>query len=285
MQRERVSDDIYVFTSDLYVQVTASLIVTTEGAVLIDTLPYPEETRAIRHFVEDKLGASIRYVVNTHFHADHTTGTCFFKNATVIAHRLCRQLLDQRGRESMAITRTGASNMQELTLILPDLVFDSQLTLYLGNKTFKFWHTPGHSPDSIVCLVEDDHILFGGDTVMPIPYFVDGSFNDFVISLRRLQGQPYETVIQGHGDVILRGEVEQHLQADLEYLLRLSDAVDQALLNPVPEKALAAIDIESCGKSRVLLNGAAQQLHRQNVFTLADSRRINQLSQVEYPKR
>ena len=44
MQRERVADDIYVFTSDLYAQVTAGVIMTSEGAVVIDTLAYPEET-------------------------------------------------------------------------------------------------------------------------------------------------------------------------------------------------------------------------------------------------
>lgn len=273
MQRERVTDDVYVFTSDLYVQVTAGVVMTSQGAVVIDTLPYPEETRQIRRFVEDKLRVPVRYVVNTHFHADHTTGTCFFKNADVIAHQRCRELLEQRGRESLEVTRSTSSDMQELSLVLPTLTFDRQMTIYAGNKTLRFWHTPGHSLDSIVCLVEEDQVLFGADTVMPVPYFVDGSYDDFVTSLRGLQQVPVETIIQGHGEVILRGEVEEKLQEDLEYLDRLSALVDQALLAADPEKALAAIDIEQCGKSRVLLNGAAGQLHRQNVFVLADQRR------------
>ena len=52
MRRERVSDDIYVFTSDLYAQVTASAVVTDEGVIVIDTLPFPEETRAMMDFLE-----------------------------------------------------------------------------------------------------------------------------------------------------------------------------------------------------------------------------------------
>jgi glyoxylase-like metal-dependent hydrolase (beta-lactamase superfamily II) len=273
MQRERITDDIYVFTSDLYVQVTASVIVTTAGAVVIDTLPYPEETRAIKRFVEDKLGIKIRYVVNSHFHADHTNGTCLFRGVNVIAHSLCRQLLDQRGRESMELTRSSSNDMQELSLILPDMVFDGKFTLYVGDKTFRFWHSPGHSPDSIVCLVEEDQVLFGADTVMPLPYFVDGNYSDFVQSLEALQSLNVETIVQGHGEVILRGEVEEKLREDVAYLKTLSSAVDKALQDPAPERALTAIDIESCGKSRVLLNGAAQQLHRQNVFTLAETRK------------
>ena len=38
IQRERVTDDIFVFTSKLYVQVTAGIIVTSEGVVVVDTL-------------------------------------------------------------------------------------------------------------------------------------------------------------------------------------------------------------------------------------------------------
>jgi cyclase len=282
MQRERITEDIFVFTSDLYVQVTAGVILTTEGAVLLDTLPYPEETKAIKQFVEERLGRQITYVINTHFHADHTTGTCFFPGARVVAHEKCRELLDARGRESIALTRSTSNEMHDLTLVLPNQVFDSRLTLYLGNKTLKLWSTPGHSPDSIVCLVEEDQVLFGADTMMPVPYFVDGSYDDFLISLRALQGISVESIVQGHGEIVLRGEVEEKIQSDIEYLELLSQAVYRALLQPLKqqEQALAEITIESCGKSRILLNGAAQQLHWQNVSILAEQRR--ETDEVQY---
>src|SRR5690606_3780416 len=99
---------IYVFTSDLYAQVTAGVVLTGDGAVLIDTLTFPEETLQIKRYVEGRLGAQVRYVINTHFHADHTTGTCFFPDAQVIAHRLCRELLDKRGRDSLERARANS---------------------------------------------------------------------------------------------------------------------------------------------------------------------------------
>jgi glyoxylase-like metal-dependent hydrolase (beta-lactamase superfamily II) len=277
MQRERVADDIYIFTSDLYAQVTAGVIVTSEGVVVIDTLAYPEETRLIKRFIDNRLGAKVRYVINTHFHADHTTGTCFLKGDHVVSHARCRALLDQRGRASLESSRENSEEMQDVELVLPDMVFDGVMTLHVGSKTLQLWHSPGHSPDSIVCLVKEDRVLFAADTLMPLPYFVDGSYDDFLNSLKDLQGRNFENVIQGHGEVILRGEIEEKIQSDIDYLTRLNMAVDKALNNASPEKALAAIDIERCGKSPILLNGAAQQLHRRNVTALAGQRVIQQL--------
>lgn len=274
MQRERVAEDIYLFTSDLYAQVTAGVVVTPDGAIVIDTLVYPEETQLIKRFVENRLNTTVRYVINTHFHADHTTGTCFFPGARVVAHKLCRTLLDQRGRESLEQAKATAEEMQNVELILPDVVFDNGvLNLHIGNKTLQLWHSPGHSPDSIVCLVKEDRVLFAADTLMPLPYFVDGSYDDFLVSLGDLRGRNFENVIQGHGEVILRGEIEDKIQSDIDYLYKLKTAVDKALASAAPDKALASIDIERCSKSRILLNGTAQQLHRKNVLTLANQRR------------
>lgn len=280
MQRERVTDDIYVFTSDLYAQVTAGVVLTTQGAVLIDTLVYPEETRLIRRFIEERLGTTVLYVINTHFHADHSTGTCFFRGARVIAHTKCRELLDQRGRESLEHAKTSSTDMRDVEIVLPDIVFDHSLTLYLGNKTLHLWSSPGHSPDSIAVQVKEDQVLFAADTLMPLPYFVDGNYEDFLSSLENLRHGSFESIVQGHGEVILRGEVEERIQSDIGYLKALREAVDSALLSRAPEKALEAIDIEKCGKSRILLNGTVQQLHRQNVMVLAAQRR-EQMEQLQ----
>jgi cyclase len=261
MQRERVAEDIYVFTSDRYVQVTAGAVITSEGAVLIDTLVFPDETLQMKRIIESRLGSKVRYVINTHFHADHTTGTCFFDGAHVIAHKLCRDLLDQRGRESLEHTKSTTDELREVRLVLPDMVFDNGVfTLYIGGKTLQMWHTPGHSLDSIVCLVKEDRVLFAADTVMPIPYFVDGNYDDFLNSLHSLQGKNLENVIQGHGEIILRGEIEEKLQSDIDYLHKVRQSVDKALASANPDKALNAIDIERCGKSRILLNGMASDV-------------------------
>jgi cyclase len=282
MQRERVADDIYVFTSELYAQVTAGAVVTPEGSILIDTLVFPEEARAIRYFLETRLNSPVRYVINTHYHADHTYGTCFFEPAQVVSHVKCYTLLATRGQEGLHQAQQSTPELREVHVVLPHVVFESgSLSLHLGNKTVEIWHLPGHSPDSTVCLVKEDRVLFAADTLMPVPYFVDGNYQDLISSLNALKNGGYENVVQGHGEVVLRGEVEEKIQNDLKYLEIVRHHVERALKRHKPITDLDGVSIESCGKSRIPLNGLVQSLHRANLYALYSELQEQQAEVVE----
>ncbi len=54
MQRERVSENVYWFQSEIYAQVTAGAVIGPQWAVIIDTLARPDETLAMRAFIEDQ---------------------------------------------------------------------------------------------------------------------------------------------------------------------------------------------------------------------------------------
>lgn len=285
MQRERITDHIFVFRSSLYAQVTAGVVLTSDGAVLIDTLLYPEESLRIRRFVETGLGSKVRFVINTHFHADHTTGTCFFPDAEVISHKRCAQILATRGRESLQRMKASGPEFENVELAQPSITFEDEMALELGATTFRLRESPGHSPDSILCLIEGEDILFAADTVMPIPYFVDGSFKDLERSLSRLLDREYENIVQGHGEIILRGEVPDKINSDLRYLATLKQAVTEALQAGKPDIE-TAIPLEECGKSHVLLNGIVQQLHQVNIRALVKEIETSSLQQddEEYEK-
>ena len=269
MQRERITDHIFVFRSDLYAQVTAGVVRTAAGTVLIDTLLYPEESLRISGFVESALDSKVTHVINSHFHADHTTGACFFPEAQVIAHRRCRELLDSRGRESLRALQESSPEFESVELVLPNIVFEDRMGLRVGETTFTLWSSPGHSPDSIVCLVDEASVLFAADTVMPIPYFVDGDSDDLKRSLLQLRGQTFENIVQGHGDIVLRGEAQEKLDGDLEYLDRLDRAVADAVANGIDDLE-SCISAEDCGISHVLMNGLVRQLHVQNLQSTAE---------------
>lgn len=269
MHRERVSENVFWFQSEVYAQVTAGIVAGPQWAVLIDTLALPEETLAIREFVEHELGVPIRYIINTHYHADHTWGNCFFPGATIISHSLCRQLLKEKGIPSLEATRKQNASFRQVKIVLPHLTFEEgEINLRVGKKNLNIFPATGHSPDGIAVLVEEDRILFSGDAFMPLPYIVDGNINEIAASIKRIGRMGLENIIQGHGDIILRGEIESAVKENLAYLSALKKAVRTAIRRKSGDEYLEEVSIESCGKSRVYLGGLAEALHQRNLRAL-----------------
>jgi len=272
MVRERVADNVYVFTSELYAQANAGAIVGSEWAVVIDTLAYPEEAKEIRDFVEGRLSTPIRYVINTHYHADHSLGTCWFSDAIVIGHALCRHLLDTRGRKALKAAQHQNRDLWDVRIILPDVIFnEGTLSLRVGKRTLKLLHLPGHSADGVGVLLVEDRVLFSGDIMMTIPYLVDGDYEIMTETMKKIPELGLENLVQGHGEVILRGEVHSAVKDNLSYLASIQRFVKKASRRRDPKGYLNTIDVEMCGKSRILLTGLAEDLHSRNLHGLYES--------------
>jgi len=275
--QERVSDNIYVFTSDLYAQVTAGAIVTREGTILVDSLPFPEEAREMGAFISRVCRAGVRYVVLTHYHADHTYGTYLFPQADVVAHVRCRNLLSRVGARALEEAKAEEPALEEVFIRLPNITFDDgELVLRLRETLVRLVHVPGHTEDSVMVYVEDDRVLFAADTVMPVPTIVDGNVDALRASLLKVAGLPIENMVQGHGEVILRGEVQSVVEISLAYLDAIEVEVARALKKDRGKgkgkgwEALQRNSIESCGLSRIPLNGMVQQIHVANLLALYD---------------
>lgn len=270
MLRERVADDIYVFTSDLYIKVMAGVIFTSQGVVVIDTLLFPQETSELVDLVRRKAENEVCYVINTHSHSDHLYGAYLFGGAEVISHELCRQALQKHGEEYLDESKDRIPELAEVQLRLPSVTFNEELTLRLGNKTLRLMHTPGTTPDSIVVYVKEDKVLFAGDTVMPVPYIVDGDRLELRESLRAISKLILDNIVQGHGGVLLRGEVKATLKSSIAYLDTIYEKVQEKIEAGAPRDELRRIGIESCGKSRIPLDGLVQDLHQANLELLYD---------------
>ena len=266
MQRERISENVYWFQSEVYAQVTAGAVTGPQWAVVIDTLAMPEETLAMRSFIEEELNVPVRYIINTHYHADHSWGNCFFPGATILAHRLARDIMQEKGPASLEAARRTNPSFRQVKLVLPHMTFtDGSLTLRVGKKNLILQSTPGHSRDGISVLVEEDRVLFAGDAFMPVPYIVDGDLETLTNTIKAMGKMGLENIIQGHGDIILRGEIEDAVKENLAYLSAIRKAVKSAAKKRNPMEALAQVDIESCGKSRIYLGGLAEDLHKRNL--------------------
>ncbi len=92
-------------------------------------------------------GIAIKYIVATHFHADHINGIDY--------------LIEKTGAE-LLVHEDEAGSMSRLGY-KPDIIVKHNDLLSLGGLSVRFIHTPGHSPGSL-CLYSEDK-LFTGDTL------------------------------------------------------------------------------------------------------------------------
>jgi cyclase len=266
MLRERIAEDVSFFSSDMYAQVCAGVIGTPDGAILIDTLALPAETREIKEYVEQRMNTPVRFVINTHHHADHSGGNYLFPDAQIISHELCRSLMESKSRRALEAAKQENKELAEAQVVPPNVTFrEGSLYFLVGKRTVRIFPLPGHTPDGIGVLLEEERILFSGDAMMPLPFFRDGDLDVLAATLKTISGMGLENIVQGHGDVILRGEIDEMISSHLVYL----DRIRKEALNAVRWKwtvdDLHQIPIEKCGKSRILLNGLAPDLHFQNL--------------------
>jgi glyoxylase-like metal-dependent hydrolase (beta-lactamase superfamily II) len=278
MIRERIADNVYWFQSEVYAQVAAGAVIGTDWAVVIDTLPVPEETLEIREFIEENLKVPVRFVINTLYHADHTWGNCFFPGAGIIAHTLCRKFVKEKNIQALENAQKQDATFQKTKIILPQMTLGSgSINLKVGKKSLKIFTTPGNSPDGISVFVREDRILFAGDAFLPLPVFFEGDIDQLMETFESFKDLGLENIVQGHGEVILRGEIDGSIESNLQYLRELKKVVASAMKKKDPLQKLEEATVESCGKSRVLLGGLVEELHHRNLRHLYQT----ELSKIE----
>ena len=269
MRLDRIAEDIYILVSDLYVQVTSTVLITPDGAIVIDAMLFPSESRQILSFVESELGPhSVRYVINTHHHADHTYGTYLFEGAEVVAQDLCRRLLQRYGQATLDRAKQQTPALADVEIRLPDITFQHSMHIRLGHRQIDLFHTPGHAPDNISIYIPSEKAVIASDVMMPVPYIVGGDYRQLQDSLLKIKELTPNFVVQGHGDVLLRGEVDETIDRNLEYLDKVVEKVRDAIQRGLSLQELRSIDIESCGLSRIPLDGLVNKLHQENLSAL-----------------
>ncbi len=285
MIRERVSEDIYVFTSELYAQVTAGLILTQEGSVVVDTMPFPRESKALRDFALRVSGPKgIRYVINTHSHADHVYGNYLFEGSEIIAHKRARYLMEKYGKPALEEAKVTSSDLKEVRIRLPEMLVEDELTIRLGEKTIHIQRLPGNSEDGIGIHVIEKKVFFAGDVVMPVPYIVGGDLKQLMHSLQKLSQLQLDALVPGHGPVLLKGEIPEKLSKSMTYLRTIDRLVEQTIARGKPKESLSQISVDACGIPRIALGGLAQDLHVANLFWLYDQKMQKRQKQAEAEK-
>ncbi len=270
MIRERIANNVYWFQSEIYAQVTAGAIIGPDWAILVDSLVVPDETLEMRTFIEENLGVQVRYIINTIYHADHTFGNYFFPGATIISHVLCRKMIMEKNYQTLKNAQEQEPDFKRINkIVVPDITIDDgTLSLRVGKRNVDIFSTPGASPDGISVLVKEDRVLFAGDAFLPLPNIVEGNIEQLSDTLRSISKMGLENIAQGHGRVILRGEIENMSQSNIDYLAKIQKVARTAAKRKDPKKIIDAATVEECGKSRVLMAGLVNELHERNLAVL-----------------
>ena len=246
-----------VFSVDhRFVEGKNGIIIGTERALAIDTCNYPDEGQAMADFIRAQ-GRKPDYLALTHGHGDHILGGAAFAGAEVFAHVATPEVI--RKQLPGWAERSGKSiALVEAETIWPTITFTDELRINLGSKHARLFTTPGHSKDGICIYVEEDCVLFTGDTVTTgiVLAIGNGDSIELESSLRKLAGMDIEILVSGHGPVLHGNErVRGWLNWLVDYLsgvrVFVKEALDQGL---EPEAVADAVDYEKFIGDRLPIN-------------------------------
>ena len=267
IKRIRASDETWAFTSEMYARVNAGLIVTREGGVLVDTLLYPVETRQLVNYANRLCESGIRYVVNTQAAMDHSLGSYLFPDAELLAHRETRRYLASSGNRNLNKAKEVSPELNDAKIRLPRVVFDDSLVLRLEGKSVHVIHAPGPVNDTCVVYVPEEKVLFASDLMMHIPLITHRrcDIEAYKRSLRHIHDFNLEVIVQGHGEILLRGEVTSSIDRAINYLVDLEDMVVGLVSKKGAIEEAFANGPEKFGISTLPMNGLITSFHRQNI--------------------
>ncbi len=139
-------------------------------------------------------GPSIRWIVVTHTHRDHSP--------------LAAALACATGARLIGLP-APADGRQDEGFRPDELPADGQ-TLELGEIALRAIHTPGHASNCMCYLLQSERLLFTGDHVLggvsPVILPPDGDMAAYLNSLDKLAGLDFERIAPGHGDLMPHGK-------------------------------------------------------------------------------
>lgn len=212
-------------------------IVDLGGAALVfDTFLTPAPARELRAAAETLTGSPVRYVVNSHYHMDHTYGNAEFPGALVVATETTRDLIAERGGELLENARAHPEFLEEfeaamraepdparrsdkalelgewraldaavaeLSLRLPDVTFGGRMVFHGSRRSAELLtYGGGHTPSDAFLYLPAERIAFMGDLV-PVathPSFF-GDADEWLRILERVEQLDIQTLVPGHGAI------------------------------------------------------------------------------------
>lgn len=200
-----------------------------DGVVLVDDqfAPLAPKIRQALKGITDK---PLKFVLNTHFHGDHTGGNAQFgSEAAIIAHENVRRRLKEGG------TVAGSDVKPAPKEALPVITFNDRATVHLNGEDIRAIHFPhGHTDGDSVIFFPTSNVVHMGDDFVTYGFpFVDvrsgGSVSGMIAGVEKVLGMtpPDVKVIPGHGAVCTTDDVRKFVQMLKETRALVADAAKE----------------------------------------------------------
>lgn len=189
-----------------------------DGIVVVDDqyAPLADKIQAALKGITDK---PVRFIINTHYHPDHTGGNAYFqKQAPIIAHDNVRKRLEEGGTAGNGGSLHFDSQPQPKEA-LPIITFDHDVTVHLNGEDIRALYFPaGHTDgDSIIFFPKSNVVHMGDDFVTYGFSFIDvdagGSINGMIDGVEKVIAQvPADVkIIPGHGPISSLDDMRAYL--------------------------------------------------------------------------
>ena len=214
----KVKDDLYVIHND-FVPGNSTALITNDGVVLVDD-KFEIDHDNILAMLKAVTSQPIKYVINTHHHADHTGGNAKMQviGAQVVASEQARQLMVDGQQPG-----------------LPTMTFSDRAFIHLGGKDVELYyfgraHTSG---DIFVyfpaqrTLATGDAFTFGDATPQLIDYPGGGSAKAWTGTLDGALQLDFDAVVPGHGEVTTKAEMRKFRDSTVVMRNRVHELIMQ----------------------------------------------------------
>jgi cyclase len=181
-----------------------------DGIVLIDDkfAPLAPKIEAALRTISDK---PVRFIVNTHYHGDHSDGNAVFgQKSTIIAHENTRKRL---------MAGSGPDRPPAPAVALPVITFEDKVSVHLNGEDIRAIHFPnGHTDTDVVIFFTKSNVVHMGDDFFNGMFpFIDtdggGSAKGMIANVTKLLTQipPDAKIIPGHGKIATVKELREFL--------------------------------------------------------------------------
>ena len=225
---------------------SSGIIVTSEGALVVDALDSEAIARAERESISSFIKQPVRYLVSSSFHDPFSKGNIAYADVFKIGHENYRAgLLDQMER--------GGASAEERLARLPNETFRDRVTFYFGGKEIQvLYFGRAHTLGDSIIFVPQDRIAYLSEVFFSeeFPNMAQGFGVSWMRVLDAVEALGADIFVPGHGPIPAdpRG-TRAGLHRMLQILIDARDAIQNEIARGATEdQAVAAVKLQQYEK-------------------------------------